>query len=279
MTLQQVLNIITTYATTYGIKLVTAVVVFYVGLKLIKLIGSALTKWFDKTNFDQALKGFIQSLSGMLLKVILIITCAGIAGFPTTSLVAMLGAAGLAIGLALSGTLQNFAGGVLLLILKPFKIGDFIEAEGHTGTVTSIQIFNTILNTADNKRIILPNGPVANNAIVNFTAEDKRRVDFVFGISYKDDIEIARGIIREQIASDERIHKTPEPVIVLGMLGESSVNLTVRVWTDTPLFWDVNFSLNEKVKAAFDKANITFPLPQRNVYMHHVREQATESGK
>jgi small conductance mechanosensitive channel len=266
MTLEEIPDILTDYATTYGIKLVTAIVVFYIGIKLINLIGGILARWFGKTNFDLALKGFIQSLSGMLMKVILIVTCAGIAGFPTTSLVAILGAAGLAIGLALSGTLQNFAGGILLLILKPFKIGDFIEAGGHSGTVTSIQIFNTILNTTDNKRIILPNGPVANNAIVNFTAEDKRRVDFIFAISYDEDIEKARGIISGLIAADTRIHKDPEPAILLSALSDHAVNLTVRVWTDTPLYWDVNFSFNEKVKAAFDQADITFPL--RNILMH-----------
>jgi small conductance mechanosensitive channel len=268
MTLEEIPDVLTDYATTYGIKLVTAIVVFYIGLKFINLIGGVLVRWFGKTNFDLALKGFIQSLSGMMMKVILIITCAGIAGFPTTSLVAMLGAAGLAIGLALSGTLQNFAGGILLLILKPFKIGDFIEAEGHSGTVTSIQIFNTILNTPDNKRIILPNGPVANNAIVNFTAEDKRRVDFVFGIGYDEDIDKARGIILGLITADERIHKVPEPAILLSALSDHTVNLTVRVWTDTPLYWDVNFSFNEKVKAAFDAAGITFP--QRNIFMPQV---------
>lgn len=266
MTLEEISRTLGDYATTYGIKLVTAIVVFYIGLKLINLVCTGISKWFDKAKFDAAIKGFTYSLMGMLMKVILVITCAGIAGIPTTSLVAILGAAGLAIGLALSGTLQNFAGGVLLLILKPFKLGDFIEAEGHSGTVISIQIFNTILNTPDNKRIILPNGPVATSAIVNYTAEEKRRVDFVFGIGYKDDIEKARGIIRDLINADERIDKDPEPVIVLSALGET-VNLTVRVWADTQCYWDIAFSLNEQVKSAFDAAGITFPLAQRNILL------------
>ena len=270
MTLDQVSDMLTNYATNYGIKLITAIVVFFVGLKIVSLICKGMAKWFEKTQFDEALESFVQSLAGMALKVILVITCAGIAGIPTTSLVAVLGAAGLAVGLALSGTLQNFAGGVLLLILKPFKIGDFIQADGHSGSVVSIQIFNTILNTPDNKRIILPNGPVATSAIINYSAEEKRRVDFVFGIAYDDDVEKARGIIRGIIDADERIDQDPEPLIVLSALGDNSVSLTVRVWSDAPNYWSITFDLNEKVKAAFDAEGITFPFPQRNVYMHQV---------
>ena len=266
----RIIGLITDFATTYGIKFLTAIVIFYFGLKAIKLLCKGMAKWFAKADFDEALESFIYSLTGMLLKVILVITCAGIAGIPTTSLVALLGAAGLAIGLALSGTLQNFAGGVLLLILKPFKVDDVIEAEGHTGKVISIQIFNTILNTADNKRIILPNGPVATGAIVNYSAEEKRRVDFVFGIGYDDDIEKARGIIRGLIDADDRIDKDPEPVIVLSELGDSAVNLTVRVWADAPHYWGITFDLNEKVKAAFDAEGISFPFPQSDVHMHQV---------
>lgn len=267
---QRTIQLISDFATTYGIKLLTAAIVFYIGLKVIKLLCKGIEKWFARANFDEALETFILSLTGMLLKVILVITAATIAGIPTTSLVAILGAAGLAIGLALSGTLQNFAGGVLLLILKPFKIGDVIEAEGHTGTVVSIQIFNTILNTPDNKQIILPNGPVATGSIVNYSAEEKRRVDFVFGISYDDDIDKARDIIRGLIDADERIDQDPEPLVVLSELAGSSVNLTVRVWADAPHYWDITFDLNEKVKTSFDAAGISFPFPQSEIHLHKI---------
>lgn len=261
---------ISSYATTYGMRILLAVVAFYVGLKLIKLLTNGLSKWFERTKFDQALETFIHSLTSLALKVILFVTCAGIVGIPTTSFVAILGAAGLAVGLALSGTLQNFAGGILLLVLKPFKIGDVIESQGQIGTVVSIQIFNTVLNTADNKRVILPNGPVATSTIINFSAEEKRRVEFVFGIGYDDDIDKARGIIKGLIDTDERIDKDPEPVIVLSSLGDSSVNITVRVWADTSEFWNITFQLNEQVKKAFDAEGISFPFPQSEVHMHQV---------
>lgn len=270
MNLEQISQIITSYATTYGIKLIIAIVVFCIGLKVINFLCNGMRKWFERARYDEALEGFILSLTAILLKIILFITCAGILGVPTTSFVAMLGAAGLAIGLALSGTLQNFAGGILLLILKPFKIGDVIESGSHIGKVTSIQIFNTILNTADNKRIILPNGPVATGAIVNYSAEAKRRVDFVFGIGYNDDIDKARSIIQRLIDADDRIDKDPEPVIVLSELGDSAVNLTVRVWSDAKNYWDIMFQLNEKVKNSFDAEGINFPFPQSEVHMHNV---------
>ncbi|MEZ7955812.1 MAG: mechanosensitive ion channel [Rubritalea sp.] len=264
----EILNLVGTYATTYGIKLVVAIVVFIIGLKVIGFLCKGMSKWFDRADYDEALEGFLLSLTSMALRVILVVTCAGILGIPTTSFVAILGAAGLAVGLALSGTLQNFAGGVLLLILKPFKIGDFIEAEGHTGKVMAIQIFNTTLNTPDNKRIILPNGPIATGAIINYSAEKKRRVDFVFGIGYDDDIDKARSIIRGLIDADSRIDQDPEPVIVLSELGDSSVNLTVRVWSDAADLWDIKFNLNEQVKHAFDAEGISFPFPQTNVHIH-----------
>jgi len=167
---EQILQDITELTTTHGLKLLSALVTLWIGWKLVNFACKGLRKWLDKTDFDEALETFIHSLVSMGLKVILIITCAGIAGFPTTSFVAVLGAAGLAVGMALSGTLQNFAGGVLILILKPFKVGDFIETQGHSGKVRSIQIFNTVINTGDNKRIILPNGPVATGSLINYSA-------------------------------------------------------------------------------------------------------------
>ena len=266
--LEAILQQITELAATHGLKLLLALITLWIGWKVVNLICKGLRKWFNKADYDEALETFIYSLVSMGLKVMLIISCAGIAGFPTTSFVAVLGAAGLAVGMALSGTLQNFAGGVLILILKPFKVGDFIETQGHSGKVRSIQIFNTIINTGDNKRIILPNGPVATGALINYSAENKRRVDMLFGIGYDDDIDQAKGILQKLIDADSRIDTTPEPFIAVKELADSSVNLVVRVWADTSDYWDVFFAMHENVKKSFDKEGISIPYPQTDVHLH-----------
>jgi small conductance mechanosensitive channel len=274
------INALTTQAvsaiTTHGTKLLIAITVFWIGWKGIKLVCKAMDKWFQKAEFDEALESFILSLTSMGLKALLFVTAAGIAGFPTTSLVAIIGAAGLAVGMALSGTLQNFAGGVLILILKPFKIGDFIETQGHLGKVTSIQIFNTIINTGDNKRIILPNGPVATGAITNYSAESTRRVDFLFGIGYDDDIDQAKDVILDLIKADKRIFTDPEPFIAVKELADSSVNLVVRVWSDASDYWGIFFDLTENVKKTFDKKGISIPYPQSDVHLHRVEENTNK---
>lgn len=258
---------ISTLIATYGLKLLLSIFILWVGFKIINIISKGVHRWFEKSNYDRALGSFVFTLVASALKILLIITCVGIAGFPTTSLVAMLGAAGLAVGMALSGTLQNFAGGILLLVLKPFKIGDFIETSSYRGKVKRILIFNTIITTPDNKRILLPNGPVATGAITNFSTEPKRRVDFVFGIGYNDDIDKARAVIKSIINSDSRIDKDPEPLIAVHGLGDNAVELAVRVWTNSADYWDVFFALNESVKKSFDKEGISFPFPQREVHV------------
>jgi len=258
--------------TTHGTKLLIALLVLSIGWKVIKFVCSSMEKWFQKADYDEALETFLLSLTGMSLKVLLVVTAASIIGIPTTSIVAIIGAAGLAVGMALSGTLQNFAGGVLLLILKPFKIGDFIETQGHTGKVTSIQIFNTVINTGDNKRIILPNGPVATGAITNYSAESTRRVDFLFGIGYDDDIDLAKETIMELIKADERIFtdEDHEPFIAVKELADSSVNLVVRVWSESSNYWGIFFDLTENVKKTFDQKGISIPYPQSDVHLHRV---------
>ncbi|MBT8044475.1 MAG: mechanosensitive ion channel [Verrucomicrobiae bacterium] len=271
--IEKITQQITELGATHGLKLLSALITLWIGWKVIKLLCKGLQKWFEKTEFDEALETFIHSLVSIALKVILVITCAGIAGFPTTSFVAVLGAAGLAVGMALSGTLQNFAGGVLILILKPFKVGDVIETQGHTGKVRSIQIFNTIINTADNKRIILPNGPVATDSLVNYSAENKRRVDFTFGIGYDDDIDKARSVLTSLIEADTRIDKDPEPFIAVQALADSSVNLVVRVWANSSDYWGVHFDLNENVKKTFDQEGISFPYPQTDVHLHKLEAE------
>lgn len=265
--LEEILQQITELSTSYGLKLLAAIVSLWIGWKIVNIICKGLKKWFAKADYDEALETFVYSLVSMALKVILVITCASIAGFPMTSFVAILGAAGLAVGMALSGTLQNFAGGVLILILKPFKVGDVIETQGHTGKVRSIQIFNTIINTGDNKRIILPNGPVATSSLINYSAEDKRRVDFTFGISYDDDIDEAKSLLASIIEADERIDSEPEPLIAVHALADSSVNIIVRGWTDSSDYWGVYFDTTEKVKKTFDKKGISFPYPQSEIHL------------
>jgi small conductance mechanosensitive channel len=194
-------------------------------------------------------------------------------GIATTSFVAILGAAGLAVGLALQGSLANFAGGVLILLFKPFKVGDFINAQGHAGTVNAIRVFFTTLKTPDNKTIIIPNGALSNSSITNFSTEPQRRVDMTFGIGYADDIQKAKGILKRLVDSDSRILREPEPAIVLTELADSSVNFAVRAWCNATDYWGIYFDMHEKVKESFDKEGVSIPFPQRDlhVYEHKVK--------
>ena len=269
---QDVLERIYVLVVRYGMKFIMALVVLIVGLIVIKWITKGVVKMMKKRNVNESLIPFLKSLMNILLKAMLIISVMGMVGIQMTSFIAVLGAAGLAVGLALQGTLQNFAGGVLLLILKPFKVGDFIETQGNLGTVKSIQIFNTIINTGDNKRIILPNGPVATGAIINYSSESTRRVDFLFGIGYDDDIDQAKDVILNLIKADSRISSDPEPFIAVKELADSSVNLVVRVWGDASDYWGIFFDLTENVKKTFDKEGISIPYPQSDVHLHRAGE-------
>jgi small conductance mechanosensitive channel len=251
----------------YGPKLVGAILVLVIGLWVIKLIQKAVRKTFDKREVDISLRGFLNSMIGILLKIMLIISVVGMLGVQMTSFIAILGAAGLAVGMALSGTLQNFAGGVMILIFKPFKVGDFIDAQGHMGSVKEIQIFNTILKTPDNKTIIIPNGGLSNSSMTNFSTEPQRRVDFVFGIAYGDDVDKARKVLSKLINDDDRILKDPEPFIVVSELADSSVNLVVRVWADAANYWGIYFDLHEKVYKTFSKEGLNIPFPQMDVHV------------
>ncbi len=252
---------------TYGPKLVGAIITLIVGLWIISIIRKAISRRMEKKEVDASLRGFLNSMIGILLKLMLVISVIGMMGVQMTSFIAILGAAGLAIGMALSGTLQNFAGGVMLLLFKPFKAGDFITAQGYSGVVREIQIFNTILKTGDNKTIIIPNGGLSTGPMTNFSTEPKRRVDFVFGIGYGDDVDVAKKVLNELIAADERIHKDPEPFIVVSELADSSVNLTVRVWADAANYWGIYFDMQEKVYKTFDKKGLNIPFPQMDVHV------------
>lgn len=258
---------LTEMAITYGLKLIAAIVTLLIGLWIINLLMKALSRIMKKRELDTSLRGFLKSLIGILLKVMLFITVIGMMGIQMTSFVAILAAAGLAVGMALSGTLQNFAGGVMILIFKPFKVGDYIEAQGYAGTVVEIQIFITVLKTPDNKTIIIPNGGLSTGSLINYSAEEQRRVDFSFGIAYGDNYDQAKAVINKLIEADARILKDPAPFIALGALGDSSVNITVRVWAKSSDYWGIYFDLNEKVYKEFPKEGLNIPFPQMDVHL------------
>lgn len=252
----------------YGPRLLGALLTLTLGLWVVGLASRLIKKILLKSRVDPSLAAFLSSLSSILLKVLVYITALGVLGVQMTSFIAMLGAAGLAVGLALSGTLQNFAGGVMILFFKYFKVGDFIEAQGYSGTVIDIQIFVTVLTTPDNKTIIIPNGPLATGSLINYSAQPRRRVDWTFGIAYGDDIDKAYAVLKDIIRQDERILGDPEPFMALSALADSSVNITLRVWVDAQNFWPVFFRMNEQVYKAFAEAGLTIPFPQRDVHIH-----------
>ena len=252
----------------YGLKLVQAVLVLVIGLWVANLVSKLIRKVLAKSQVDDSLNSFIRSLVSILLKVMVYITAIGMLGVEMTSFIAILGAAGLAVGMALSGTLQNFAGGVMILLFKPFKVGDFIEAQGYSGTVRGIQIFVTSLNTADNKTIIIPNGPLSTGSLINYSTEETRRVNWTFGIGYGDDIDKAYQVLRQLIDADERILKDPEPFMALSELADSSVNIVVRAWVKSGDYWGVFFKMNEEVYKTFGKAGLNIPFPQTELWIN-----------
>ncbi len=255
----------------YGPKLVGAILVWVIGGLVIKLLVKSLEKVLEKRSIDASLKPFLKGIIGALLKVMLVISVLGMLGIEMTSFVAILGAAGLAVGMALSGTLQNFAGGVMILIFKPFKNGDVIEAQGHIGSVSEIQIFNTILKTPDNKTIIIPNGGLSNSSMINYSSEENRRVDWTFGIGYGDQTKDAKEVLLRLMNEDDRILKAPNadaPFVAVSELADSSVNFAVRAWVKSPDYWAVFFDMNEKVYNTFDKEGLNIPYPQMDVHLH-----------
>jgi small conductance mechanosensitive channel len=252
---------------TFGPRLVGALLVLLIGWWIIKLIQNFIRKGFEKRDMEPSLRGFLYSMTGILLKIMLLISVIGMLGVEMTSFIAILGAAGLAVGMALSGTLQNFAGGVMILLFKPFKAGDYIEAQGYSGSVSEIQIFNTILKTPDNKTIIIPNGALATGSMINYSAEPQRRVDFVFGIGYGDDVELAKRVLKRLTDEDDRILKDPEPFIAVTELGDSSVNLVLRAWADASDYWGIYFDMHEKVYKAFPEEGLNIPFPQMDLHV------------
>lgn len=256
----------------YGLQALFALFTLVVGWWLINRAVTALAAVLQKRKADAMLTGFLSSLLSTLLRILLLLSVVGMLGIETTSFIALIGAAGLAVGLALQGSLANFAGGVLILFLRPFRAGDFIEAQGISGTVESILIFHTILRTADNKTIIMPNGSLSNGSITNYSTKPTRRVDINVGISYDDDIKKAREILLGLAAADERVLKDPAAVVYMTSLGDSSVNISLRMWTQSADFWGVFFEMQEKMKDAFDRNGIHFPYPQRTVHINPLED-------
>lgn len=255
------------YLIPFGLKLLAAIVVYIIGRWVIKLVKKGLSRAMSYRNADPTLNTFLMSLVSVLLTFFLILAIVGILGVNTSSLVALLASAGLAIGMALSGTLQNFAGGVMIMLFRPFKVGDFISAQGFEGKVNEIQIFNTHLLTMDNKEIILPNGALSTNAMTVFSKQDTRRVDWVFSIAYGDDYDKAKSVLKRLCQEDERILKEPDVMIELINLNNSSVDITVRAWVNTPDYWPVFFAMNEKVYKTFAKEGLNIPFPQMDVHL------------
>ncbi len=272
--MEEIIQKLPDYLITYGLKIIAAVAIFLIGRWVAKLLSRLFERLLLRSNVDETLASFVRNLSYYLILLFVIIAAVDKIGIKTTSLVAVMGAAGLAIGLALQGALSNFAAGVLLILFKPFRVGDFVEAAGTLGTVEEIKIFNTVLNHPDNRRIILPNAQITGAKIVNFTAIDKRRVDMVFGISYNDDIGKAKDILLNLVRSDSRVLKDPEPVVAVSELADSSVNLVCRPWTKPGDYWGVYFDTMEKGKVDLEKAGISIPFPQSDVHLFKQTETA-----
>ena len=250
----------------YGAQVTLALLTFLFGWWLINTLTAKVSSLLQRRQVDPTLHGFIGSLASVVLRVLLLVSVASMIGVETTSFIAVIGAAGLAIGLALQGSLANFAGGVLILLFRPFRVGEWIEAQGVSGTVNSIQIFHTVLKTGDNKTVVVPNGALSNGHITNFSREPRRRADINIGIDYSSDIKLARQILLE-IAKDPRVLREPEPVVFVTGLGDSSVNLSLRVWVATADFWPVTFSFTEQAKERLTAAGVGIPFPQRVVHL------------
>ena len=252
----------------FGINLLVALVIFYVGRMVAKMLQRGLRKMMEAQEVDLILQSFVGNLAYWTIMIFVIIAAINQIGVQTTSLIAVMGAAGLAVGLALQGSLSNFAAGVLIVLFRPYRVGDFIEAAGIAGSVEQVQILTTVLKTPDNKQIIVPNSQIMDSIITNYSANDTRRVDLTVGVSYDDDIDKVMATLRELVDADERILKEPECLIKVQALADSSVNFVVRPWVNSADYWGVYFDLTEAIKKRFDQEDITFPFPQQDVHLY-----------
>ncbi len=267
MNIDQVVQKIWELVTIYGIKVIAAIAIFVIGRWIAKIVSNLVRRMMRKAKVDETLRKFVGGMVYIALLAFVVLAALSQLGIQTTSFIAVLGAAGLAIGLALQGSLANFAAGFLMIIFKPFRVGDYIEGGGVAGTVEEIQIFTTTLKTPDNKTVIIPNAKLTSDNIVNWTVKGTRRVDMVFGIGYGDDIDKAKSTIKEVLSKDGRILKDPAPQVALVELADSSVNFVVRPWVNAADYWSVHFDTNESVKKAFDANGISIPFPQRDVHV------------
>jgi small conductance mechanosensitive channel len=266
--IDKIVETISLYASTYALKIVAAIIIFIIGKWVSRKISGVISKLLHKNNIDETLINFLENIVYYTLLVVVVIAALGQLGINTTSFLTIVGAAGLAIGLALKDSLANFASGVMLILFRPFRVGDVVNAGGAIGKVDGITIFNTILNTPDNQRVIVPNSAITSGVITNITANPTRRVDLVMGIGYDDDIKKAKEIMEQIIKDDDRILSDPAPTIAVSELADSSVNFVVRPWVKTDDYWNVYFDLTEKIKTTFDKEGITIPYPQQDVHMY-----------
>ncbi len=261
----QATNQLVDLAVAYAPRLGLAVLVLVVGWIVIGFMRRGINRILSMRSIDPTVGNFLGSVAAIALKVMLLLSVAGMVGIEVTSFIAILSAATLAVGMALKGTLSNFAGGVSVMIFRPYKVGDFIEGGGHSGSVKAIQIFNTVLTTGDNRTIIIPNNAISTASLVNFSTQPTRRVQIDVGIGYEDDIDKARDIVTNLLVADRRIHTDPAPMVVVGALGASSVDLVIRFWVDAADFWPTKFDYNERIKKAFDAAGVNIPYPQQVV--------------
>jgi small conductance mechanosensitive channel len=264
---EHALYVLRDQALEFGKNLFICIVIYFIGRKLIKYINIIVNKLLSKREFDPTVTSFLKSLISIVLTAVLIITIINVLGINNSSFVAILASAGVAMGMAMSGTLQNFAGGVMILVFRPYRIGDYIQAQGQEGTVKEIHIFNTEITTFDNKTVFIPNGGLSSNVVVNFNNREKRRIDLIIGVEYGTDYDFAKSTILDILQSEKRILSEPAPFIALKTLNESSVDILIRIWANTPDYWDVYFNLNEQIYKVFGKKGIGIPFPQVTVHL------------
>jgi small conductance mechanosensitive channel len=256
----------------FGISLFIALSILIIGRQVVKILIKVISTALERSNTEDTVRIFVTNLLNTLLMIVVFIAAINQLGIQTTSIIAVLGAAGLAIGLALQGSLSNFAAGILIVIYRPYKVGDYIQADNHLGTVNDIQIFSTVLKTPDNKLVVVPNGSIMNGSIVNFSNQDKRRVDIIASCSYEDDIDKVKSVLADILSKDDRILNEPKPRIAVSELADSSVNFIVRPWVKNSDYLDVYYSLLEEIKKRFDQEGIAIPYPQTDVHIHNHTE-------
>lgn len=266
--LESVINSLVTQGAALGWTLIKALLIFIIGRLIINLVNKIVRRILSKRNIEPSVKTFVGSLVNVVLTILLIVSVVGALGVETTTFAALLASAGVAIGMALSGNLANFAGGLIILLFKPYKVGDYIEYQNQSigGTVREVQIFHTILTTVDNKMIYIPNGSLSSGVVINFSNQTTRRVDWTFSVDYGEDYEKVRSVIESVIAGDPRVFNDPAPFIALHALASSSVNVVVRVWVDSGDYWNVYFDINKEIYKTFNEQGINFPFPQLTVH-------------